>query len=717
MEKDIIQYYDKLDFNDVLIKPNDVSDIISRSEIDITDNNGMLPLFTAPMDTVVDTNNFEEFEKLGINVCLPRGEFGGENSFISYSLKDFKELYLNCEADDVPKFHVLIDTANGHIKDMVDTIVEAKKIWGDKMVLMVGNIANPNTYVMLSDAGADYIRVGIGNGCFAKGSRVLMSNGYYKNIEDINIGEYVINMHGQPVKVKRVINNGFREVLSVKTSMSPKPTFVTNNHEYYVGNYSKKTKDSKGYKKSITSNSWRFISEYTDDFTPLFPTNIHFNLKNSFRIDLTDYAINKKYCENYNTLIEPSYEVGYIFGTFLGDGNSVIKENLLEGINGLKKSTSGSVHWSFGLNEIVIAEKLKQSIKKVFNLDVTIEETDNMLKVHLYNKPLAHFLSDFNKKDEKSLPKKLLVNDVNYLRGIYDGLIDSDGNHGTDNDKRKSFHNTSLELIELFNIIHFKLNNELPNSNVRLDNTSNLVETSNPLYGSRLLLEGNRRKTKCEKFIINKITEHKPTDEIVEVFDIEVDCETHSFILDNCIVHNSGCLTTQQTGVGYPMASLIRGCYWKSCTMNKPAKIVADGGMKTYSDIIKALALGADYVMLGSILNKCLESCGKNYIFKKIPITPNGAKKGYKLGMSIYKKFRGMSTKEVQKKWGNTILKTSEGVVRYQKVEYTLRGWVDNFDSYLRSAMSYSDAKNLTEFTEKAEIIKISNNSYKRFNK
>ena len=85
--------------------------------------------------------------------------------------------------------------------------------------------------------------------------------------------------------------------------------------------------------------------------------------------------------------------------------------------------------------------------------------------------------------------------------------------------------------------------------------------------------------------------------------------------------------------------------------------------------------------------------------------------------MDVYKKFRGMSTKEGQKEWGNKILKTSEGVVRFRKVEYTLDTWVDNFNSYLRSAMSYSDSRTLTEFINKVEFIKISNHAYKRFNK
>lgn len=183
------------------------------------------------------------------------------------------------------------------------------------------------------------------------------------------------------------------------------------------------------------------------------------------------------------------------------------------------------------------------------------------------------------------------------------------------------------------------------------------------------------------------------------------------------IGNGGGCLTSQNTGIGSPTASLIKECYDESLKLNKPAKIIADGGMKDYSDIIKALALGADYVMLGSILNKAIESSGDNYLWKYIKVNQNIAKKFYKLGLPVYKKFRGMSTKEVQKKWGKDVITTSEGVVRYVKVEYTLNKWVENFESYLRSAMSYTNSLDLSEFIGQVKILRITNNSYKRFNK
>ena len=186
------------------------------------------------------------------------------------------------------------------------------------------------------------------------------------------------------------------------------------------------------------------------------------------------------------------------------------------------------------------------------------------------------------------------------------------------------------------------------------------------------------------------------------------------------IGNGNGCLTSEQTGIGYPTASLIRECYYQSLSMfDHKALIIADGGMKNYSDIIKSIALGADYVMVGSLLNKCLESCGETRLFNYIKINPHSklALWLHKKGFKLTKRFRGMATKEVQKSWGNEVLKTSEGVVRIRPVEYTLKQWTTNFEDYLRSAMSYTNCKTLEEFRGEVDINLISDNAYKRFNK
>lgn len=195
-------------------------------------------------------------------------------------------------------------------------------------------------------------------------------------------------------------------------------------------------------------------------------------------------------------------------------------------------------------------------------------------------------------------------------------------------------------------------------------------------------------------------------------------------------IGNGGvCLTTEQTGIGYPMASLIQDCYQLKCDNNLNAKIVADGGMKKYSDIIKALALGADYVMLGSILNKALESAGDTYREnikhetwtepgEQVDQYSESVEKMFKNGTRYFKKIRGMSTKEVQEIIGNgKKIKTSEGIIKMQQVGYTVQQWKENMEDYLRSAMSYTNSIDLKEFIGKVRINHITENSLNRFKK
>jgi len=197
------------------------------------------------------------------------------------------------------------------------------------------------------------------------------------------------------------------------------------------------------------------------------------------------------------------------------------------------------------------------------------------------------------------------------------------------------------------------------------------------------------------------------------------------------IGNGGGCLTTQNVGVGYPIASLLRTINDMKMNNKKYPKIIADGGMKNYSDIIKSLALGADYIMIGLIFNKALESAGKTlkankkHIGQEIWTEPGEEVDQYSEetrlaflnGAKFYKMFRGMSTKEVQKELGNRIIKTSEGITRMQPVEYTLAGWIENFKHYLSSAMSYTNSPSLNDFCGKVKVNRISENSFKRFNK
>jgi hypothetical protein len=108
------------DFDDLLIEPAILSKINSRSEINARNIWGNLPLMTAPMDTVVDQNNFHLFKEKGIMPVLPRiqnpnNEWVDTNIFLSYSLQDFEKIFLKEKVyvENGNRIMALINVFNG----------------------------------------------------------------------------------------------------------------------------------------------------------------------------------------------------------------------------------------------------------------------------------------------------------------------------------------------------------------------------------------------------------------------------------------------------------------------------------------------------------------------------------------------------------------------------------------------------------------------------
>lgn len=162
----------KYTYKDLYIVPSAVSDIDSREECTPFYSNGMLPLFTAPMTTVVGIENYKLFEQNGIHSILPRPVslddrlYAIRNGYwAAFSLNEFEELFMNGSPDKYERpIHVLVDIANGHMRKLFDDVKETKQKWGNKIVIMIGNIANPKAYEYVAECGADYVRLGIGGG-------------------------------------------------------------------------------------------------------------------------------------------------------------------------------------------------------------------------------------------------------------------------------------------------------------------------------------------------------------------------------------------------------------------------------------------------------------------------------------------------------------------------------------------------------------------------
>lgn len=161
----------------------------------------------------------------------------------------------------------------------------------------------------------------------------------------------------------------------------------------------------------------------------------------------------------------------------------------------------------------------------------------------------------------------------------------------------------------------------------------------------------------------------------------------------------SRCSTRTQTGHGLPtLQSIIsahsaRNDFYNSNNTNKSIYIMADGGIKTPGDIVKALAFGADCVSLGSMLAGSSSTPG-DVIYDENNIG--------------YKEFYGMSSHTAQDKFmGIRPGISAEGFS--QKVPYSgpTSDILENIIGALRSGLTYSGARNIKELQAKCQYVRI----------
>lgn len=146
------------------------------------------------------------------------------------------------------------------------------------------------------------------------------------------------------------------------------------------------------------------------------------------------------------------------------------------------------------------------------------------------------------------------------------------------------------------------------------------------------------------------------------------------------------CSTRLVTGHGMPTLESIMECAQTGhCT-----KIIADGGIKTSGDIVKAIAAGADFVMVGSMLAGTEETPGETF-------HSNTGKR--------YKVYRGMASAEAQSDWRGKS-STPEGVATTVPYKGEVASILDNLLGGIRSGFSYSGVRTLKDFQVRAKFIR-----------
>lgn len=148
----------------------------------------------------------------------------------------------------------------------------------------------------------------------------------------------------------------------------------------------------------------------------------------------------------------------------------------------------------------------------------------------------------------------------------------------------------------------------------------------------------------------------------------------------------AACTTRTKTGVGAPQAWLIGETY-KNVTSDNDL-IISDGGIRKPADFVKAIALGADYVMLGSVLG------GVNEAPRKVRY-PDGH------SGNAYKPFYGMASSQAS---GTNV--NVEGISGFvTATNKTLLTTMNEYIEGLASAMTYVGADNITDFRQSIQWI------------
>ena len=145
------------------------------------------------------------------------------------------------------------------------------------------------------------------------------------------------------------------------------------------------------------------------------------------------------------------------------------------------------------------------------------------------------------------------------------------------------------------------------------------------------------------------------------------------------------CSTRIVTGHGVPTFQSVLECSGTSYD----TKIIADGGIKTTGDMVKALAAGADFVMIGSMLAGTDDTPGEVFANERV---------------ERFKEYRGMASKEAQRSWRGKS-STAEGVATTVPYRGASADILEDIAGGIRSGLSYTGVRCIKELQSKRHFI------------
>lgn len=309
-------------FCDLQIVPEVYSNIRSRQECNpFYTGTYQLPIFTAPMDSVADHNNYQLFEKEGIIPIIHRNvpvakrlELTLQGKWCAYRLTEVEE-YFNKEdsvlyqQEEQKELKCLLDVANGHMTYVFELASHIKTTayrTGHKLVTMTGNIANPVTYQACCDASIDYVRCSIGTGSLCLTSSNTACGGYPNaTLIDKIVHEERSQLMDTAFKTKIIADGGIRNYNDIIIALALGAdyvmigglfgSFIESCGDYIEENLSNETLDrlihnDKGFFDGVHSNKYHFVVKDNDNNN----TSYH-ELINKYKLDYINYLTTSKY--------------------------------------------------------------------------------------------------------------------------------------------------------------------------------------------------------------------------------------------------------------------------------------------------------------------------------------------------------------------------------------------------------------------------------------
>ena len=322
-------------------------------------------------------------------------------------------------------------------------------------------------------------------GYFSGEVRVLLPNGVYKDISAIKIGDLVLNLRNEPVKVTNVFQCPETPMIEVRYQNWYTPLYCTKNLQLLIADAP--TNDN----PSLEEVKWVSAENLNEKHNLTSEKHVYSSLlPNDFFVDI---AVPGK-----KLVLTPSFDLGFIFGLYSGYGSII----------------DGSIVFRFGPNDDLV-EQVEGLLKNLFDATADVEKNKFCYTVRSNCVQLLELFEEFGSKLERKIPQKYWSSNQEYITGLFSGLVDYEPNT-----RVNRYIPVTKDMAEVFfwccSLLGLTFENDT--TGIKKVYPMSVKDKQDDAYlGS----------------VLHVNTEHRT---LQEGWNISVDCPTESFIANNVVV-------------------------------------------------------------------------------------------------------------------------------------------------------------------------------------